>query len=320
MSASILVIEDEPRYVEDVRNALAGPDFHLEIAGNMDDAVNRCANFEPAVVIITSVLPNLQIEDAITQLRARAGLRVTPFLILMSGYRGESPIEDAVRYGAQDILERPFGADTLRDRVEELIRITPNPAATQAIPQEMLETLRRSAGLSGSEAPVTSDDLFGEILSDMEGGEQKPVQAPPEVTTPPPAEKSAEDSSVDAALADILGTDQAPEPRATSSTDEEVDKLLSDTLSGLDIAALKKKPVGEKPPAQPATPSAPPPTAPGAASSSSIPAPTRSRSRPAPTTAPTREGPSRCTSSPRRPKPRSRGISWCNATGSSKTA
>ena len=108
MSASILVIEYEPRYVEHVRKALAGPDFHLEIAGNLDDAVNRCASFEPAVVIITSVLPNLRIEDAITQLRARAGLRATPFLILMSGYRGETPQEDAVRYGAQDILERPF--------------------------------------------------------------------------------------------------------------------------------------------------------------------------------------------------------------------
>jgi len=259
MSASILVVEYEPRYVEHVRKALAGPDFHLEIAGNIDDAVNRCANFEPAVVIITSVLPNLKIEDAITQLRARAGLRVTQFLILMSGYRGETPKEDAVRYGAQDILERPFGADALRERVEELIRTAPNPAATQAIPQEMLETLRRSAGLSGGEAPVTSDDLFGEILSDMEGGEQKPVPAPPEVTTPPPAPKSAEESSVDAALADILKTDQASKPRTTSSTDEEVDKLLSDTLSGLDIAALKKKPVGGEPPAQPATPTATPP-------------------------------------------------------------
>jgi CheY-like chemotaxis protein len=88
MSANILVVEYEPRYVEHVRKALADPGFILEIAGNMDDAVNRCANFEPAVVIITSVLPNLKIEDAITQLRARAGLRATPFLILMSGYRG----------------------------------------------------------------------------------------------------------------------------------------------------------------------------------------------------------------------------------------
>ena len=83
MSANILVIEYEPRSVEHVRSALAGAGFHLEIAGNMDEAVNRCANFEPTVVIITSVLPNLKIEDAITQLRARAGLRATPFLSLI---------------------------------------------------------------------------------------------------------------------------------------------------------------------------------------------------------------------------------------------
>jgi TonB family protein len=260
VSASILVIEYEPRYVEHVRKALAGPAFHLEIAGNMDDAVNRCASFEPAVVIITSVLPNVKIEDAITQLRARAGLRATPFLILMSGYRGEKPREDAVQYGAQDILERPFGADALRERVEELIRIAPNPAATQAIPQEMLETLRRSAGLSDRGAPVTSDDLFGDILSDMEGGEQQPVKAPTsEVTPPPPQPKISESSSVEAALADIIETEQAPISRPASSTDEEVEKLLSDTLSGLDIAALKKTPIGVEPAAKPATPPAPPP-------------------------------------------------------------
>jgi TonB family protein len=298
MSASILVVEYEPRYVEHVRKALTGPEFHLEIAGNMDDAVNRCANFEPAVVIITSVLPNLKIEDAITQLRARAGLRVTPFLILMSGYRGDKPKEDAVRYGAQDILERPFGADALRGRVEELIRNAPNPAATQAIPHEMLETLRRRAGLSGNEAPVTSDELFGEILSDMEGGEQQPVQAPPEVTTPPPAAKSSDDSSVDAALAGILETGKEPKPRTTSSTEEEVDKLLSDTLSGLDIAALRKKPVEAKPPAKAAVPSDPPP-APGKTAPPQTPA-----EAPAPTPAPAEKKPvAREQAAPAKPAP-----------------
>jgi TonB family protein len=260
MSANILVIEYEPRYVEHVRKALSGTQFRLEIAGNMDDAVNLCASFEPTVVIITSVLPNLKIEDAITQLRARAGLRATPFLILMSGYRGERPKEDAVRYGAQDILERPFGADTLRGRVEELIRSAPSPAATQAIPQEMLETLRRSAGLSGEDAPVTSDDLFGEILSDMEGGEQQPVQVPADVAAQRPASKKMEDSAVDDVIADILATGKTPPPRRATSTDEEVDKLLSDTLSGLDIAALRKKPAATPPREERAAAKQSPPT------------------------------------------------------------
>ncbi|MEJ2583382.1 MAG: protein kinase, partial [Acidobacteriota bacterium] len=254
-----------------MKTALAGPEFFLEIADSTDAAVDRCANFEPTIVIITSVLPKVKIEDAITQLRARAGLRATPFLILMSGYQGDKPREDAVRYGAQDILERPFGAELLRSRVEKLALDAPSPAATQAIPQEMLETLRRNAGLSdGKDGPITSDDLFGDILSDMEGGERQPVRPPVdvvqkrskrapemppravEVKPPKPAateekpaateEGAGKGPDVDDVLADILKDDTpTPPPTTPSSAEEDVDKLLSETLSGMDIAALRKE-------------------------------------------------------------------------------
>ena len=233
MSANILVIEYEPRYVEHVRTALADSGFRLEIAGNMDDAVNRCAHFEPTTVIITSVLPNLKVEDAITQLRARAGLRVTPFLILMSGYQGEDSKDDAVRFGAQDILQRPFGSDDLLQRVTALVNEAPNPAETQAIPQEMLEALRRNAGLSGGENSVTSDELFGDILSDVEGEEpaSRKVTVDPPVAPPP-----AQPTDVDKALAEILeSTKNAPPPKRKVVEDTDVDKMLSDTLSGLEI-------------------------------------------------------------------------------------
>ena len=251
MNANILVIEYEPRYVEHVRTALAESDLQIEVASDIDEAVNRCANFEPTLVIITSVLPNLKIEDAITQLRARAGLRVTPFLILMPGYRGDNPKEDAVRYGAQDIIELPFGANALRERVEELILEAPGPAATQAIPQEMIETLRRSAGLDGGESAVTSDDLFGDILSDIEGGEQQPVEKPPDVPAPAPV---PDPSSVDAALADILerGKHQ-PVVHKVSGTETDIDKLLEETLSGLDVTPSAKS-TPSAPPAEPTAP------------------------------------------------------------------
>jgi TonB family protein len=300
MIANILVIEYEPRSVQLVRTALTDSDYRLEIAGNLDDAVTRCAQFEPTVAIITSVLPNLKIEDAITQLRARAGLRATPFLILMSGYTGDDSADDAVRYGAQDILQRPFSADALRERVDHLVQSAPNPMATQAIPQEMLEALRRSAGLDGDEGQVTSDDLFGDILSDVEGGEQQPVKPPepqplpPEAPAaetseaPPPSPKpepekgptapqppastpqqaprgpvgskptppsraavpSAPADSVDRALAEILERGkQAPPAAHPPADDDSVDKLLEDTLSGLEVGRAKKKAPPAKAPA-----------------------------------------------------------------------
>jgi len=282
MKAKILVIEYEPRYVEHVHAALVDPEFKLEIATSVDEAVDRCARFEPALVIITSVLPNLTVEDAITQLRARAGLRTTPFLIVMSGYRGDNPKGDAVKLGAQDILPRPFSSEALLQQVEDLIRAAPTTAATQAIPHDMLEALRRTAGMEGEDGPVTSADLFGDILSDMESGYEpaegepfpspqpgsvkphepaqpsQPTESPrppdsarsPEPAAPP--ESPRQSSLVDDAILDMLeGGGRSSFSREESSTDADVDKLLADTLPGLDLSspmATESSP----PPAQPA--------------------------------------------------------------------
>jgi TonB family protein len=300
MSANILVVEYEPRYLEHVRAALADGDFRLEITGNMDDAVNRCAHFEPTVVIITSVLPNLRVEDAITQLRARAGLRATPFLILMSGYQGNDPKKDALRYGAQDVLQRPFGRDDLRARVEELVSIAPNPAATQAIPHEMLEALRRSAGLSGDGRPVTSDDLFGDILSDVEGGERQPIAAPTAAAPRPgpgAVKSPPKSTTVDDAFSAMLET-RKPTSAAEFKREaqEAAEKMLSETLAGLDVrpsSSRLPRPSGVAEPAQPAAPSrqqkppaaSGPPTAPGRPTAPKAPTPPPARVKPAPSEA-----------------------------------
>ena len=177
----------------------------------------------------------------------------------MSGYQGNDPKKDALRYGAQDLLQRPFGRDDLRARVEELVLTAPNPAATQAIPQEMLEALRRSAGLDGDGRPVTSDDLFGEILSDVEGGERQPV-AVPGAEPPSPGPVSAKPSSESTRFDDALsGMFENPKPRSKADVkrdaEESAEKMLSETLAGLEIRPSASRslqpPAVKSPPGQP---------------------------------------------------------------------
>ncbi len=287
MAANILLIEYEQRYVDQIRTALADGGHRLEVAGDLNRAVTICAHFEPQLVIITSVLPRLRIEDAITQLRARAGLRLTPFLILMSGYEGEESMADAGRYGGQDILERPFTRGALTKRVERLLEAAVSTVATQAIPQDTLEALRRSAGIDGASESLTSDDLFGEIVSDVErdvagappvAQRERPVPDPDAVTPRPgvaPPEELAEplpvepktppqplpsrpgaipggDSDVERALAEVIEETRERTPiRRPSLAERDVDEMLAETLSGLEIEALRVKPV-------------PPPTGPSA--------------------------------------------------------
>jgi len=264
MSANILLIEYEPRYIDRVRKALGDSGFRLEVCSDLDGAVERCAHFEPNLVVLTSVLPRLKIEDAITQLRARAGLRSTPFLILMSGYRGSDPQGDAARYGAQDILERPFAGEVLLQRIERLLQSAPSPATTQAIPQDMLDALRRSAGLSGGAASLTSDELFGDIVSDVESDQEGGAAGPPqpEPTQPRPSrssDSSSADKVLDAALADLERSEAAqPQKRPSRSTETDVDLILSQTLAGLDVQPARPKKVAPSTP-PPAAPSGPEP-------------------------------------------------------------
>jgi TonB family protein len=276
VSANILLIEYEQSSVNLVRDALTGRGHRLEIAGDLNTAVDTCAHFEPKLVIITSVIPQVQIADAITQLRARAGLRVTPFLILMSGYQGDDSKADATHYGAQDILARPFTGKQIWERVEWLLEAAASILATQAIPQDTLDALRRGTAGDGGQESFTSDDLFADILSDMErDGPDGPAARASRTAAPEPVA----DADVDQALASVLGGEPKPKAPKKSTTEDDVDAMLSKTLAGLEVgpSLTPKKvrpgppPVAPQPPdASPATPkiesaaTTTPPSSPGA--------------------------------------------------------
>ena len=250
MSANILLVEYEPRYVERVQEALSGPGYAVEVAGDIDAAVEVCAAFEPHAVIMTSVLPQIKIEDAITQLRGRAGLRATPILILMSGYSGDDPVGEAAKYSAQGILGRPFSGSDLLERINALLKEAADPAATQAIPQDMLEALRRSAGME--EGSLTSDELFGDILSDVEGSNVTKAQPK---TPKSPQPQSTSSAKVDDVLAGLVDSKSTPHhsKRPTPPSDTDVDAILSKTLAGLDVQPVR----GAKKTAPPSAPKAP---------------------------------------------------------------
>ncbi len=253
MKTQILLIEYEARYIDRVKRALTPSGYSVEVAADIDQALASCAHFEPHLVIMTSVLPGLKLEDAITQLRARAGLRITPFLILMSGYRGSDPAADAANYGAQDILERPFSAEVLSQKVEKLLSEAISPAATQAIPRDMLEALSRNTGLDKGGPSLTSDDLFGDILSDVEASSEETAQEAGAAKAGEPP--TAAESKVDQTLAEVLSDLEQPavgKPEPLTSSSDDVDAILSETLAGLDLKpAATTAPPKVQPPAAP---------------------------------------------------------------------
>jgi TonB family protein len=281
MTQAILLLDYEPRTPVRVSEALASLGCQLVTARDVDGAVAACAKIEPQVVLTTSVLPRVKVEDAITQLRARAGLRHTPFLVLMSGYTGHDPHADAEKLGAQDIIAKPFSNNELLERVRALLnRPRPGSQASADTRAEVLEALRRASG-SGETGTVTSKDLFGDLLAEEQGtGRARatgvdgradagagPTPAAPAAAKLPPAPRDAGatvEQALASTLADLGRTPAMPQKTGKEKAEVSVDKLLEDTLSGLDLhkprTAVRPAPAVPVPPAQPAArPSSTPP-------------------------------------------------------------
>lgn len=283
MKPTVLLVDYEPRNAARYGAALAPLNVEFLAATDLDGAIAHCSKVEPSVVLLTSVLPRVKVEDAILQLRARAGLRSTPFVILMSGYNGTDPRGDAQRLGAQDILPKPFSDQQLRDCVKHWLESGPRAAiVSEKTKVEILEALKQQGGEGGV---VTSQELFGDILGEEEevpspadtqrirvepkapakkaetpaAPPQKAVVTPMKPPGPPrqvPAPKGAvEDVErvLEATIADVLKTEEKKPKHAEDTGTKRVEELLSQTLSGLEVP-LKPKPTPAVRPAAPPPP------------------------------------------------------------------
>ena len=153
---------------------------------------------------------------------------------------------DDAAAAADESLAKPFTDKDLRLAVRRLA--TSGRAPRAQAPAEI-----------GGER-LTSKDLFGDVLAEMER-EVEPVRAPsppPPVSRPAPAAAArAVSSDVERALERTLSgllKEEKPRPPAVKKRAGGVDDLISRTLSGLDVGERPRRPA-------PPPPASPPPAA-----------------------------------------------------------
>jgi TonB family protein len=284
MPDTILVVEYEPRYIERVRQAFAGQTLQPSFAKDGDEAQRALDAQQHRLIVLSSIIPKTTTVEMIRMIRAHRGFESTPILLTVSGYSGRTPRADASRVGASDLLPKPYSEGELLAKVFEMLGM-PRPAAPPVVAVGPLPgvgsdfKLHRSGPPLDSAGQLTSNEIFGDLL-----GEEIGTGSPAGATRPM---KPTDD--VDKMLAELRQTGKNPTvPKTTGSgttptpgstrakVSADLDKLLSDTLSGLEKTGRMPKPttspgVG----AAAVRPAAPAPAAPAAA-------PT-----PAPTPAPT---------------------------------
>jgi DNA-binding response OmpR family regulator len=120
--AKILICEDDDLYRQIAEAAFAGSNHELVFAQNGDEALRRLKT-EPVDLVITDlVMPG---KDGLEVIRAiRSTLSNVPILAMTAGLASlkEPLLVAATALGADDVVEKPFRPQALRQRADALLK------------------------------------------------------------------------------------------------------------------------------------------------------------------------------------------------------
>jgi TonB family protein len=254
---SILVVEQEPHSVERINAALGAEGWRVRVVPSVDQALHAASAEPPDLVMAGTDIPGFEVLTFSFSRRSGG-----PGVVALDPGNGGSAA------GAADArLAKPFTDQQVVLTARQALLARRQPAPAPAAPEQKL----------------TSQDIFGDVLAEVEGDmPPRPVIAPPRAAPPPPAAGGDVQRRLEETLSGMLGSEPKPKPappaappRRAEPAGGDVDALLSRTLSNLDLGKTKTgvratgpQPIVPRPPAPPAPPpvaAAPPAPAPAAA-------------------------------------------------------
>jgi CheY-like chemotaxis protein len=115
--ATVLICEDEPALRELIRISLDGQ-YEFAEADDGVECLKVAREVRPDVIVLDMMLPRRNGLDVLRELRGDSELAETPVVVLTAqpGTR-----EDALRAGAEVVMEKPFDVDEIKTAVKEVL-------------------------------------------------------------------------------------------------------------------------------------------------------------------------------------------------------
>ncbi|CAN5401675.1 response regulator transcription factor [soil metagenome] len=118
---TVLVVEDEPSFVEALKIGLAREGFLVEVATDGLEALERFDAVNPDVVLLDVMLPRVSGIDVCRRLRLRSNVPI----IMVTAKGGEIDTVVGLEVGADDYITKPYRIRELVARVRAVLRRSP---------------------------------------------------------------------------------------------------------------------------------------------------------------------------------------------------
>lgn len=168
--ARVLVVDDSLSVRKMVEGALEMKGFDVFSASSGAEAMERIASARPDLVICDVVMPDVDGYRICEFVRTHPSLSETPVL-LISGIVNSAVLERAAQVRCSDVLRKPFTADDLARKVEDLLvarsRSTEAPAGPLAAANDQMVALPDLKATLGQLSAMPGVRLA--VLVDREG-------------------------------------------------------------------------------------------------------------------------------------------------------
>lgn len=118
MKNTIMVVDDEP-IIRHAIEAIFRDDYNVFNAANGQDAVDLVRREKIDLILMDVKMPGTL--DGIGALREVKKIDPTIEVIMVTAVKDKYILDDAMKYGARDYIEKPFDIDDLINRVYRII-------------------------------------------------------------------------------------------------------------------------------------------------------------------------------------------------------
>jgi signal transduction histidine kinase len=116
----ILVVDDNPEFVDFIRRMLESNDFKVSIALNGKTAIEKALFDIPDLVLLDLKLPDIPGEEVLVRIKE---IDKDIAVIVITGYGGEHVAVDMMRKGAIDFLSKPIEYEVLVSSMKNALEI-----------------------------------------------------------------------------------------------------------------------------------------------------------------------------------------------------